>query len=80
MEKAMIIRTLVLAIALLNQMLVMFGWSPLPFEQEEIEQGLTAVFTVLATLWTYWKNNSVTREGQKADKYLKHLKEQKKNK
>ena len=75
MEKAMIIRTIVLAVALLNQVLVTFGWSPLPFDEDTIEQGLTAVFTVVATLWAYWKNNSFTDEGKEADRYLEEMKQ-----
>ena len=79
MQKAMIIRTIVLAVALLNQTLVMFGWSPLPFTNEEVEYGLTALFTVVATGWNWYKNNSVTDEGKAADRYLQKLKDEKKN-
>lgn len=78
MEKSMIIRTIVLAIALLNQTLVTLGWSPLPYDDEAIEQGLTVVFTTVATVWAWWKNNSVTKEGQKADSYMRKLKANKK--
>lgn len=80
MQKAMVIRTIVLAVALLNQTLVMFGWSPLPYSNEEIEHGLTALFTVVVTGWNWYKNNSVTDEGKAADEYLQHLKNEKKKK
>lgn len=78
MDKEMIIRTIVMALALLNQILVMFGASPLPYTNEEIGEGLTAVFTVGATLWAYWKNNSFTKEAKEADNLLKKKKQQKK--
>ncbi|MBM7598457.1 SPP1 family holin [Virgibacillus halotolerans] len=78
MNKAMIIRTSVLIVALINQILVMTGMNPLPFENEELEMGLTAVFTVGATLWNWFKNNSVTKEAKDADEYLKEIKELKK--
>lgn len=73
-KKAMIIRTIVLAVALLNQTLVLAGFSPLPWSNEEVESGITAVFTVAASAWAWWKNNSITEEAQEADEYLAKLK------
>lgn len=58
----------------------MMGYSPLPFESEEIEEGITAVITVLATLWTYYKNNSFTKEAKEADRILKQKKAERKAK
>lgn len=75
MEKTMIIRTVVLFIALLNQVLVMFNLSPLPFTSDEIEHGVTALFTTIITLWAWWKNNSITSEAIEADKYMRQLKD-----
>ena len=67
-----------LVIALVNQTLVTIGWSPIPYAEEEIEQSVTATLTVLATIWTYWKNNSVTKEAKEADKQLARMKHNKK--
>lgn len=61
------VRTGVLLIALLNQMLVLGGHNTLPFTEEEITAGLTAVFTAAASLWNWWKNNSFTEAAKKAD-------------
>lgn len=69
-----IIRTIVLFIALLNQVLTMFGLNPLPFSDEDIYSGLTMIFTVVATLWAWWKNNSFTQNAIEADEFLKKLK------
>jgi len=80
LDKQLIVRTVVLALALANQFLVMMGYSPLPFESEEIEEGITAVITVLATLWTYYKNNSFTKEAKEADRILKQKKAERKAK
>lgn len=79
METQVLIRTIVLAVALLNQILVMFGLNPLPFSDEQVYEGVTAVFTVAASLWAWWKNNSVTKEAKAADEYMRELKERKKN-
>lgn len=75
MNKGTLIRTIVLAVALLNQVLVLNDLSPLPFNDEDVEKAVTAVFTVLASLWAWWKNNSVTRNAKEADEYLKELKQ-----
>ena len=44
------VRTIVLAFALLNQVLTMFGVNPLPFSEEEVYQGCTALLTVVFSL------------------------------
>ena len=69
-----IIRTIVLFVALLNQVLTMFGLNPLPFSNEDIYSGLTVIFTVAATVWAWWKNNSFTQNAIEADEFLKKLK------
>lgn len=74
MTKETIIRTFILLLALINQVLHIFGISPIPVENEMISQLITAVFTVLASIWAWWKNNSFTKEAQEADKFLKELK------
>lgn len=72
-----IIRLVVLAILLINQTLITMGWNPLPWSEDDIYDGVSSVATVIVALWAWWKNNSVTEEAQKADEYLKELKEKK---
>lgn len=79
MKKGTVIRTTVLVLALLNQMLIVFGKNPLPFSDEELYQGVSAVLTVITSLISWWKNNSFTKKARLADEYLKHLKEEEKN-
>ena len=74
MKKETIIRTIILALALLNQFLTAFGKSPIPIEDETLNQLISAVFTISASVWSWWKNNSVTKNAVKADEYLKELK------
>ena len=69
-----IIRAIVLLVTLVNTVLTIFGKNPLPFAEEELYAWLTAVATVAATLWAWWKNNSFTPEAIQADKYLAELK------
>ena len=74
MDKTVLIRTLVLAFALINQGLVLAGFSPLPWVEEDVEAFLAGAFTVVAAAWSWWKNNSVSKEAQAADKVLRELK------
>lgn len=69
-----IIRLLVATIVLLNQILVAYGWSPLPFSEEEIYEGLSALASAVVVVWVWWKNNNVTNEAQQAQKELDKLK------
>lgn len=71
LDKMMIIRTVVLFVALLNQSLVLTGFSPLPFTDEQIKNGLTIVFTIVASLWTWWKDNDITRKARERKQFLK---------
>ena len=73
-SKETIARTIILAVALINQILVVLGINPLPFAEDELYAWLTAAATVAATLWAWWKNNSFTPEAIQADKYLAELK------
>lgn len=79
MQQAMT-RLVVLAVLLVNQVLVTFGWNPLPFSEEEIYEGVSAVVLAAVAIWTWWKNNSVTKEAQEADRILKASKDDKKAK
>ncbi len=74
-----IVRTIVLAVTLLNQVLTMLGKNPLPFAEDELYALLTTAATVAATLWAWWKNNSFTPVAIKADEYLTELKASNKN-
>lgn len=76
-KKETIIRTIVLIIALINSILTMCNINPLPFSDEQIYQGVSAIVTIAATLWAWWKNNSFTKEAIEADEYKKKIKENK---
>lgn len=69
-----IIRTIVLFIALLNQVLTSMGKNPLPFSDDLIYEAVTLAVTIGASAWAWWKNNSITKKAIVADEYLKSLK------
>lgn len=66
-------RTFVLVLALINQCLSAAGKSPLPINNETLEQFITAGITTAAALWAWWKNNSFTQGALQADAYLASL-------
>lgn len=68
-----IIRTIVLVFVLVNQTLTMLGKNPLPYSEETVYEFFTAAFTVIASLWAWWKNNSFTKEAIAADEYMNAL-------
>ena len=74
MKKDTIIRTIVLGIALLNQIFAMFGVSQLDIDDDVIYQVVTAIATIGSAVWAWWKNNSFTTAEQEADKVLEELK------
>lgn len=69
-EKGTIVRTAVLAFALVNQALEIAGYSPLPFRNEEVGQAVSAAITAAASIWAWWKNNSFTQAAIAADELL----------
>jgi len=76
-SKETIARTIVLVIALVNQILTVFGINPLPFSEDTVYETVTLLFTIGATAWAWWKNNSFTKEAIEADVYLDELKSKK---
>lgn len=64
------VRTLVLALALVSQILVMIGKSDKVIDEEQTARILTTIFTAVASVWSWWKNNSFTNKAQEADKIL----------
>jgi SPP1 family holin len=68
-----IIRTIVLILALANQVLAIYGKEKIPITEDEVYQLVTLIVTVVTSLWAWWKNNSFTLPAIKADEYLEQL-------
>lgn len=79
-EKGTIIRTILVAVALINQCLVLAGKNTLPFTNDEIDMFLTGAFSVITTLIAWWKNNNFTSHAREAQKYSDAMKAAKKAK
>lgn len=72
-SKGTVIRTVLLVLALINQGLLLFGKSPLPFEDETVSEVIGWLFTAGTALAGWWKNNSFTQAALAADEYLHEL-------
>lgn len=57
-------RTIVFFIALVNQGLAIFGKSPIPLNEENLELFISFVLSAVTAVWTWWKNNYVGPKGK----------------
>lgn len=69
-----ITRTIILLLALTNQILAYFGISPLQIANEDIGTVVTILFTIGASVASWWKNNSFTKIAIQADTMKQNLK------
>lgn len=69
-----ITRTIILLLALTNQILAYFGISPLQIANEDIGAVVTILFTIGASVASWWKNNSFTKTAIQADMMKQNLK------
>jgi len=69
-----ITRTIILAIALINQIFAIFGRQQIPVQEDTVYQIVSLIFTIVTTVWSWWKNNSFTQEAIQADKLMHELK------
>lgn len=72
-----VVRLFVLAVLLVNQLLITLGFEPFPATEEQLYDFFSTVVLGVVAVWTFWKNNSFTKEAKEADEVLKTLKEEK---
>ena len=56
---AILVRTCVLFVALVNQLLMVFGYSILPISELQVSELCTTLFTIIAAIWTWWTDNKL---------------------
>lgn len=71
-----IIRTIVLILALANQVLAIYGKQKIPITEDEVYQLITLIVTIGSALWAWWKNNSFTQPAIQADEYMEKLRQE----
>ncbi len=70
MDKKTFIRTAVLVVALINQVLVTTGLNPIPGTEEVWGEVISTAITIGASAWAWFKNNYVTATGKKQKEVL----------
>lgn len=73
-SKGTIIRTVLLVLAIINNVLALFNKAPLPITDEQIELIVSTVFTVVMAVINWWKNNSFTGAAIEGDQLMNKLK------
>ena len=73
-SKGIIIRTIALAVVLLNLLLKALGKPLIDFDEGSALVWLEYIIEVAVILVTFWKNNSFSPAAIKADEILKQLK------
>ncbi|MET4656288.1 SPP1 family holin [Exiguobacterium sp. PvP048] len=71
-----LIRLIVPLYSFVNLTLLAFGYTPLPFETNQIETALTALLGAGSLLYAWWKNNNLTEAAQQAQVMLREWKGQ----
>ena len=70
-----IVRTVLLVLALVNQVLCVMGISPIPIDDEVLTQAITTGATVIIAIITCWKNQSFTKEAIADDVQMNRMKD-----
>lgn len=73
-SKDTIARTICLGLALINQLLAIYGKQTLEFTNDEIYQFVSLVATFGTAIIAWWKNNSFSKAAIEADKVMEELK------
>lgn len=69
-SKGTLIRTACLLLAIVNNLLAIYGKSPLPINDETLTEVISFCFTSVASVIAWWKNNSFTQKAIAADEVL----------
>ena len=69
-DKGTMVRTILLILAWVNQILAMNHISPIPVDEMTISTVITGVFS----LWAWWKNNNFTHAAKKGQEKIHEVK------
>lgn len=73
-NKMTVARTIILVLALINQCLVVAGKPIIEIADETITEAVSLVWTIGASAWAWWKNNSFSQSAMLADVYMESIK------
>lgn len=75
-SKSTIIRTIVLALVLINMILKAFGVDPLGISESQVASAVELIIEVGSIVAAWWYNNSYSKNALKAQEYLEKLREE----
>lgn len=78
LDKGTVIRTAVLFLAIINQILAVMGKSPLPIDSDQLTNLISTGFTTITALAAWWKNNDFTEAAREGTAHMKRLKTERK--
>lgn len=69
-----IIRLIVMAVLMVNMGLTVAGKNPIPLDETALTEWLTVAAAGISAVYSWWKNNNVTKQAQQAQAVLNELK------
>ena len=72
-SKGTIVRTVMLAIVIINLILKQLGLNIIDVSESEILSVIEMVIEIAVIVVSFWKNNSYTKNAIKADEFLKEI-------
>lgn len=67
-------RLVTLLLVTANLIASTLGYKLIPFEDDQIQEFVSALLVGIVSIYSAWKNNSITAEAQEADQILKEKK------
>lgn len=77
MNTGLIVRLLVSVVAMVNAVCAIMNVPGLEITEAQLYEAVSVLGMVGTWAWGFWKNNSFTKEAQKADAYMEQLKAEK---
>ena len=69
-----ITRLIVMAVLMVNMGLTVAGKNPIPLDENALTEWLTVAAAGISAVYSWWKNNNVTKQAQQAQEVLNELK------
>lgn len=71
--KGTVVRTVFLAVVLINIVLKAFGMNPVQVDERSVVSVIENVVSIAVIALNWWKNNSFTEKAKSADFYLQKI-------
>lgn len=69
-----LVRLIVMIVVMINSAGTMYGYNLIPFTEDEISMGISAVALVISEIWNHYKNNNYSQHAKEAQDKLDEMK------